>query len=313
MASPVLHIKDGYFFEVPKALWRADYDSMQEVPEFLREAHPEATLEQFNKAMDGKVLIPQPFGTLKNLHDKESGFCISKFMILELLAATLLVLIFTKIARKVQSGERPKGRFWNMFEAVLVFVRDEMAKPAIGDHDYKRFVPLLWTVFFFILTCNLFGLIPWMGSPTGTFGVTIALAAIMLCVSIGSGIWKFGPIGFWGNFIPHMDLPWYLFPLKMVIVPMIFVIEVIGVLIKHGVLGVRLLANMVAGHLVLLGIMGMISGAATAATSIWATTTFIAVIASTLFSIFELGVAFLQAYVFTFLAALFIGSSVHKH
>src|SRR5690606_6500265 len=155
---------------------------------------------------------------------------------------------------------------------------------------------------FFILFCNLFGLIPWMGAATGAFGTTLALALVTFLTGLIAGTIKFGPIGFWKNQVPHMDLALWLKPLAL----LIFVIEVVGLLIKHGVLSVRLLANMVAGHLVLLGIMGLIEKSADAGTFQWAIVTTIAVVGSALFSLLELFVAFLQAYVFTFLSALFI-------
>jgi F-type H+-transporting ATPase subunit a len=124
---------------------------------------------------------------------------------------------------------------------------------------------------------------------------------------------KFGPVGFWLNQVPHMDLPWYMLILLW---PPIFVIEVAGLLIRHCILAVRLLANMVAGHLVLLGIMGLaftIEAARTHTTASWALTAAVSVIGSTLFCCLELFVALLQAYIFTFLSALFIGSAVHRH
>lgn len=309
MASPVLHIKDGYFFEVPKFLAPKSYASLDEVPEFLRVAHPEATLAEFNKELSGKILIPQPFATLKNLHDKESGFAISKFMILETVVALLLVYVFKKYAEKVHAGEPPHGKFWNLIDAFLLYLRDNVARPAIGEHDADRFLPLLWTVFFFVLTCNLFGMIPWMGAPTSAFGTTLALAGVIFGTVLVSGMKKFGPIGFWLNQVPHMDLPILLSPLKL----MIFLIELLGLCIKHGVLAVRLLANMVAGHLVLLGIMGIIVSAASGPDWSWGVATFISVSGSILFSVLELFVAFLQAYVFTFLSALFISAAVHHH
>ena len=172
MSSAVLHIKDGYFFEVPKALWRRHYTSLDQVPEFLREAHPHATVAEFNKALSGKILIPQPFGTLKNLHDRESGFCISKFMILEAVIVLLLVFAFKKHGEKVRNGDPPRGKLWNTIDAFLLYLRDNIARPAIGEHDADRFVPLLWSIFFFILACNLFGMLPWLGSPTAAFGAT---------------------------------------------------------------------------------------------------------------------------------------------
>ncbi len=309
MASAVLHIKDGYFFEVPKFLWRRNYSSIDEVPQFLRDAHQEASLAEFNSELSGKILIPQPFGTLKNLHDAQSGFCISKFMIIETVIALLLVFMFKKYGEQIRSGDAPRGKFWNAIDATMLYIRDKVARPAIGDHDADHFVPLLWTIFFFVLCCNLSGMLPWVGSPTGAFGTTLALACVTFGTVLISGMSKFGVVGFWMNQVPHMDLPVLLSPLKL----MIFAIELIGLFIKHGVLAVRLLANMVAGHLVLLGILGIIVSAASASTGIWATATTISVLGSTLFSCLELFVAILQAYVFTFLSALFISAAVHHH
>lgn len=112
--------------------------------------------------LDGKVLIPQPFAELHSLYAPKSGFAISKYMILELVVAAVMVLIFTRVAKQLSSGEAPKGRFANLFEAFLVFIRDNVARPAIDDppghgHDDENsvpvhrgdtFVPMLWTLFF---------------------------------------------------------------------------------------------------------------------------------------------------------------------
>jgi F-type H+-transporting ATPase subunit a len=312
MASPILHIKDAYYFEVPKKLWQHHYSSLEEVPGFLREGHPEIKDPRaFEEALHGKILLyPQPFGELKNLYEPASGFCISKFMILTAVAAVAILLIFVKLAKRVKTGDRPRGKFWNLFESMLLFVRDEVARPAIGKHDADKYVPLLWTLFFFVLFCNLLGMVPWAGAPTSAFAVTLSLAAVTLLTGMASGIIKFGPVGYIANQIPHMDLPPIL---AIVLKPMIWVIEVAGMLIKHGVLGVRLLANMVAGHVVLLGIMALAFSVEGATSGYWGITAPIAIVSSTLFSILELFVAFLQAYVFTFLSALFIGAAVHHH
>jgi F-type H+-transporting ATPase subunit a len=310
MADPVLHIKDGYFFEVPKFLWRHKYESLDEVPAFLRDAHPHATVEEFGHELSGKILIPQPFGTLKNLHDKQSGFCISKFMILEVVIAALLVYLLKKYARQVQNGEPARGKFWNAIDAIVLYVRDQVARPAIGEHHADHFVPLLWSVFFFILTCNLFGMIPWLGAPTGTFGTTLALSCVTLGTVLFSGMKQFGVLKFWWYQSPDFDLPWVVgIPLKI----FVLAIEIGGLFIKHGVLAVRLLANMVAGHLVLLGVMGIIASAAAGPTWSWSVATILSVLGSVVFSLLELFVAFLQAYVFTFLSALFIGAAIHHH
>lgn len=312
MADPVLHIKDAYFFEVPKALWRADYESLDDVPEFLTKAHPHATVEEFEHAMDGKILIPQPFGTLKNLHEAASGFCISKFMVLELVVAAIIFLLFTRLAKVVKADAPPQGRFANMLETFLVFIKENIAHSAIG-HGYEKFVPLLWTIFFFILGCNLMGLIPWLGAPTGAWGATFALALVILGTGLYMGAQALGPVGFWMNMVPKMDLPLVLKPLQYLIQVFIFLVEVLGMLIKHTVLSIRLLANMVAGHLVILAILGMVTAAANAPAGQYATVATIGIAGTTLFNVLELGVAFLQAYIFTFLSALFLGMATHHH
>ncbi|MBM4011621.1 MAG: F0F1 ATP synthase subunit A [Planctomycetes bacterium] len=354
--NPIYHLKDAFFFEVPKPLWRQGWTSLEEVPGFLKEPFsrdglPMPSVEEFNAALDGKILIPQPFGTLDSLYEKKSGFCISKYMILELLLAGILLLLFTRLAKRLRQGEPARGAFANLFESMILFVRDQIARPAIDSHDHghddhhgeaghgghggdghgspalagaggpvvgvhreehdgDRFVPLLLTIFFFVLGCNLLGMVPWAGSPTASFSVTLALAGVTFLTVVLAGMAKFGVLGFFTNQVPSMDLP---LPLAILLKPMIFGIEMLGLCIKHLILAVRLLANMVAGHLVLLGIMGLITAAATYSTGLWATVTGISVVSCTLFSVLELFVAFLQAYIFTFLSALFIGASVHQH
>ena len=214
------------------------------------------------------------------------------------------------------AGGPPRGRIWNMLEIPLVYVRDSIARPAIGSHDGDRFVPLLWTVFMFILICNLCGLLPWVGAPTGAFGMTTAMAMVVFGTGVVGGMKRFGPLGFFLNQIPSMQLP---LVMAIFIKPMLLAIELLGYCIKHGVLAIRLLANIVAGHLVLAGIMGLAFGL-TAVTSFstapgwqWWLTATISVLASVAFSCLELFVAFLQAFIFTFLSALFIGASIHHH
>jgi F-type H+-transporting ATPase subunit a len=269
---------------------------------------PQAKIDAYNHELNGKILIPQPFGKLRNNYQPESGFAISKFMILELVVAAILVFIFSALAKRLKDGRVPKGRLWNLFETFLLFIRDGIAKPAIGGHDADRFVPLLWTIFMFVLGCNLFGMLPWLGSPTASFSVTLALACVTFATVVVSGSKKFGIVGFWKNQVPHMGLP---LPLAIIIVPMMFVIEVLGLFIKHAVLGFRLLANMVAGHMVLLAILGLAVAAAASASYPYVAAA--SVVGATLLSCLELFVAFLQAYVFTFLSALFIGAAIHHH
>lgn len=230
-------------------------------------------------------------------------------MIIEVVVALVLVVLFARLAGRMRAGGAPRGKSWNLLESMLVFVRDDIAEKAIGHHDGHRFVPLLWTIFFFILAMNLCGMLPWVGAPTSGFAVTLAMAAVTFLTGLVAGIFKFGPLGYWLNQVPHMDLPWYMQPLKL----MIFLIEMLGLCIKHLILGVRLLANMVAGHLVLLAILTMAFSLEGARSPSWGITAVIAVAGSAAFSLLELFVAFLQAYIFTFLSALFIGAAVHHH
>jgi F-type H+-transporting ATPase subunit a len=263
--------------------------------------------------------------------------------VIELLIAAILILIFTRLAPKIASGRAPKGYVWNMFEASLVFIRDGIARPAIDSHDEHdhsahtphdqsqeehgvghihgkvhkhdgdKFLPILWTMFFFILFCNLFGLLPWLGAPTGSFSVTLALAGMTFATTVGAGMFRFGFFGFFKNQVPNMDLA---LPVKILMFFVIFPIEIMGLCIKHAILAVRLLANMVAGHLVVLAVMGLIVKSADAGGEVFGTygvVTLISVLGSTAFYCLELFVAFLQAYVFTFLSALFIGAATHQH
>jgi F-type H+-transporting ATPase subunit a len=245
--------------------------------------------------------VPQPFEAV-GLH-----FHVTKFMFLEVVAAVLMILIFVPLARKISTGTAPRGRFWNFFETMIVFIRDEVGRPAIG-HGADRFLPYLWTMFFFILFCNLLGMLPWAGSPTGSLSVTAALAVLTFLTVIGSGMAKLGLARFWMSMVPPMDVPG---PLKIVLIPFMFVIEFFGLLIKHFVLAVRLLANMFAGHLVLAVIVAFIADVAHL--YIWYAVTPASIFGAVALSLLELFVAFLQAYIFVFLSALFVGMAVHPH
>ena len=269
-------------------------------------------IHAYNHHLAGKIFIPQPFGTLKNGYERESGFAISKFMIIEVIVAILLFLAFTWLAGKVSTGAAPRGKRWNLLESFLTFIRNDVVLPGMGEHDTDRFLPFFWTVFMFILGCNLMGMLPWVGAPSASLGMTAALALIVFALGLFLGIKKFGLIGYLKNLMPSLGLPMYL---AIVIVPMVWVIEFASLFIRHGILAIRLLANMVAGHMVLLGILGLAVGVEAANMGMlqWSAVAFVSVLATTMLSFMELFVAFLQAYVFTLLAAMFVGSSIHHH
>jgi len=235
-------------------------------------------------------------------------FGLSKFMVLELVAAVLILCIFIPLARRAESGDPPRGFFWNTFESLLTFIRERVAKAAIGEHDADRFVPFLWTVFLFILFCNLLGMFPFLGSPTASLAVTAALAICAFVMIHGSAIAKQGIGHYFAHHFPHIDAP---FGLGTPISVMIGVIEMFGHLIKAFVLAVRLFANLFAGHLVLAFILSFIVMSKNAGFFLFAPITIGSVLMITALSLLELFVAFLQAFVFTYLTALFMGMGLH--
>jgi F-type H+-transporting ATPase subunit a len=236
---------------------------------------------------------------------------LTKYMVIELLAAVLMLLIFIPMAWKMAGGKQVKGRFWNFWESILIYLRDQVVRPAIGDKkEADTYLPFLWTVFFFVLFCNLLGLVPWFGSPTGSVAVTGALALCSLMVVLGSGIMKFGPIGYWTAMVPDMDLPTVM---AVFLKPLILAVEIAGLFIKHAVLAVRLMANMFAGHLVLAVLLSFIAATAETFFGLWISVAFGSVLMVMLLSLLELFVAFLQAYIFMFLSAIFIGMALHPH
>jgi F-type H+-transporting ATPase subunit a len=236
------------------------------------------------------------------------GFQVTRFMVMELIAAALVVAVVVPVVRHASRNHVSRGGFMNAFEALLLFIRDDVARPAIGGHGADQYLPYLWTAFFFVLFNNLLGMIPGFASPTGNINVTGVLALMTLGVVIASGIRQMGFAGYWLALVPHLDVH---LALKVFLWPLMFVIEVVGLLIKHIVLAVRLFANMFAGHVVLAVILGFIL-------LTYKSLFFYLVMPASIggvicLSLLELFVAFLQAYIFTFLSALFIGSAVHPH
>lgn len=225
---------------------------------------------------------------------------LSKFMLIELIVFALMLVILIPMASRIRRLGRPRGLIANLVEAVCVFIRDNAAVPAIGKEDADKYLPYLWTVFFFILINNLFGMLPWLGSPTGALGVTTALAACSLFLIHGSGLFRHGVVGYFKTLVPHVPMALY---------PLMLLIELISHVIKPTVLAFRLFVNMVAGHTLLFVILCFVSLSAT--TIFYYFVTPMSVGGIVIFSLLEILVAFLQAYVFTFLSAIFIGAALH--
>jgi F-type H+-transporting ATPase subunit a len=228
---------------------------------------------------------------------------LTKYSVLMILAGALILWIYLPLAKKIQTGEPPRGPVWNLFEFLLTFVRDNIAKPYIPG-NYDRYVPYLWTVFLFVLFCNLLGMIPFLGSPTASFAVTSVLAlGTFLFIHINT-ILEVGVVAHLKSFAPDLDMP---AAMKFIIIPMIWVIEFLGLIIKCFVLAVRLFANMFAGHMVLATILLFIPAVRNSGAALFSTVTVSSVLGVTALSLLELFVAFLQAFIFTFLTALFFG------
>lgn len=222
------------------------------------------------------------------------------------LAALICLAVFLPLARSFRRrdpGRAPRG-FANAMEVMIVYFRDEVVRANIG-HGADRYTPLILTLFFFILVMNLLGLSPLGVSATGNLSITAALAVIAFIVTEVSGMMALGPAGYAQTiFYLPKGLPG---PLKPVMLLIMTPVEFLGKLTKPFALAVRLFANMMAGHTLLLAILGLIfvyQNAGVAGGSV--------LIASVLM-ILELFVAFLQAYIFAMLTAVFIGLIRHAH
>lgn len=261
---------------------------------------------------DGHV-IELPFG--KEIHLPEGWFipgthidvAPTKHVVFMIFAAFLVFVTLwyagRQVAKRHREGKGPRG-FGAAVEAIVLFVRDDVAIASIG-HGGAKFVPLIETLFFFILYCNLLGLFPWGATPTGNLAVTGGLALIAFLVIEISGFFALGPKGYLKTIVM---VPAGMTGLGAVAMAIIMTpVELIGKIVKPFALCLRLFANMTAGHFVILSLLGLIFLFAN-----W----FIAggTVAFVLFMMcLELLVAFLQAYIFALLTSVFIGLMQHEH
>ena len=219
------------------------------------------------------------------------------------LAAALLVIVLAQLAvRSYRGGRIPRG-LGAAVEAMVLFVRDDIAETNIGHGDGRKFTPLLCSFFFFILVAALLGLTPFSATSTGNLAVTMGLALISFAAQQYAGISKYGIVGHFHNLIPP-GLPAWLLP---IMIP----VEILSMFTKPFALMIRLFANMLAGHMVVTTLILLISlmaqihwlgGVAMAPVSIGL---------SVFILLLEVLVAFIQAYIFTLLTAIFIGMYAH--
>ncbi|MBU1650677.1 F0F1 ATP synthase subunit A, partial [bacterium] len=219
---------------------------------------------------------------------------ITKHTIMLITAAILLIVLLMPLKGAMRKGDGIPHGFANFMEVLIVFMRDEVIYPNMGEKYGKRYLGYFLTIFFFVLFSNLLGMIPWGSSSTGNIAVTGALAVFSLLVMILSGMVIHGPFKYMASFVPH-GIPAF-------VIPILFPIEIAGVVVKHFALCIRLFANMLAGHAVITVFLGLIGS--------WFIAP-IAIVGAVAISLLELFVAFLQAYIFVMLSSLFIGSAVH--
>ncbi|SFI05386.1 F0F1 ATP synthase subunit A [Halpernia frigidisoli] len=253
----------------------------------------------FYKLSHEKIYKTDAAGTLtlnKEGHaenEKVLDLSITKSVMMILITGLLLILIFGSMARNYKKSPVPTG-VGKIFEPLVIFVRDEIAKPNIGI-KYQKYMSYLLTVFFFILFLNVFGLMPFGINVTGNIAITFALALLTFIIT------QFTANGnYWKHIFWMPGLPW---PMKIVMMP----IEIIGVFIKPFALLIRLFANMSAGHIVVMSLIALI----------FYFQNIIAGVAFPLLTfviyLLEILVAFLQAYIFTMLSAVYFGMANEEH
>ncbi len=239
------------------------------------------------------------------------GVLIYNIITVQWIAGGLLILAMVLTARKAKSlgSGPPRGSVYGVVESIIVFVCNEMVYPVIGKDQGRKLAPIFLTQFFFILFLNVFGLVPdplhtgLLGTATANLAVTGALALTSFLVIHLAGMKQYGPVKHLANFVPHVPV---------FLVPLMVVVESAGVLIKPVALTIRLFANLTAGHLVLLGLFGLVQLAGAAmSTGAAAGVAAPVILLSIAIACLELFVAFVQAYIFTYLTIVFVGASLH--
>ncbi|MDB5240598.1 MAG: atpB [Spirosoma sp.] len=299
------HIKDDHGWEfahgvtlhLPVILYSAD----RGLEVFSSSQLADGNVYKGYKNEHGKIHRVNELGNVEE-GAKVYDFSITKNVASLLLSAVIMLLLFSAVSRGYakNKGKAPSG-IQSLLEPIILFVRDEVAKPSIGPR-YKKFLPYLLTLFFFILINNLLGLLPGSANLTGNIAVTLVLAVITFLIVTFSGNKHY-----WMHIFKPSGVPVALLP---IMVP----VEIVGVFMKPLSLMIRLFANITAGHIIILSLLGLIF----MANHMGGMTTSVAispvVLAFTLFlNLIEILVAFLQAFIFTLLTAMYIGSAVEDH
>jgi F-type H+-transporting ATPase subunit a len=217
------------------------------------------------------------------------------------IAAVLVTLIgLSGVASYLRTG---KGDVWSrMFAGFARYIRDEMVYPVMGKEHGSHFLPYFLALFFFVFFQNALGLVPHGATATASIAVTAAMAGTTFMAMIGCGMVVQGPVAFWKNLVPHVPL---------LLWPLMFVVELVGLIVKPVALTIRLFANMTAGHLIVLSCMGLIMFFGQAQAAVGFGSAPLAVGFGVFIMIIETFVALLQAYIFTTLSIMFVGAAIH--
>jgi F-type H+-transporting ATPase subunit a len=220
---------------------------------------------------------------------------ITKGVLTIMIVALLMFFLFTSLAKSYAKNGGISSGFGRLFEPIVIYIRDEIAIPNIGEKHYKRYMSYLLTIFFFVWFLNIFGLTPLGINVTGNIAITFGLAVITFVITNLTA-----NKNYWGHIFWMPGVP---LPMKIILAP----IELLGVIIKPFSLMIRLYANIFAGHIVLMSLIGLMF-----IFKSWLGSS-LSFMLSFAISTIEILVALLQAYIFTMLSALYFGSAVEEH
>jgi F-type H+-transporting ATPase subunit a len=301
------HLQDSYSFDITHGvsfpLPVILFDEGLHVFLSSKFHHGESVAESngnFYKLYHNKIYKTDASGTIMHDNDhhvsnaKPFDFSITKNVFILILMSAFLFFLFSRMAKKYKSSLNPGGSA-KFLEPIVVFIRDEIAIPNIGEKHYKKYLNYLLTIFFFIWFLNLAGMSPLGISVTNNIAITSALAICTFLITTFTGNKNYWAHIFWMPGVPV--------PMRLLLAP----IELLGIFIKPFALMIRLYANMTAGHVVMMSIIGLIF----VFKNYFATGAFIGL--SLFLSILELLVAALQAYIFTMLSSLYFGAAKEEH
>ncbi len=251
--------------------------------------------------MKGKIVSLDTSG-LEGKGPKVYDFSITKTVLAIFISTFLLIVIFLSVARsyKCKPNQAPSG-IQSLLEPMIIFIRDDIAKSSIGEKKYEKFLPYLLTIFFFIFFNNLFGLIPFFpggANVTGNIAVTMVMAIFTFIITSINGNKHY-----WIDIVNTPGVPWWL----KIPIPLMPIVEIIGIITKPFVLMVRLFANITAGHIIVLGFVSLIFIFGQMSAALGLGVSVVSVAFMIFMNLLELLVAFIQAYVFTLLSALYFG------